>query len=884
MSRRSSRLVLALCLLIASAAAGQNQPSGGIAVPSAAATSSPQAPPAPVWPRTYSNAGNSIVIYQPQVDAWKDYAKIRFRSAVEVTPKGGQTNFGVLAVQGDTLVDDANRTVLITNLDGVARFPGLTDAQAAPLKAMVKQLMPSVGYVDVSLDQVLAYQHDDVKPPVVNVNLNPPPIFYSDSSAILINYIGPPQFKPVPGTSLTFAVNTNWVVLMDPNSSQSPAGRAGQYYLLDGNSWLTSPDPVNGPWTAAAQLPASFSNLPSEGNWTEVSAHVPGVQAASVPRVITSTQPAELIVTDGPPDYAPIANTSLMYVSNPVMPLFLDITASNYYYLVAGRWFSAQNLAGPWSAASSNLPAEFAKIPADSPLAFVLASVPNTQEAKDAVLLAQVPHKATININNTTVNVSYEGTPNFVPIQGTTMQYATNTSYQVVSAQGQYYCCYQGVWFLAPASTGPWAVCTSVPAVIYTIPPSNPLYNVTYVKVYDTTPSTVVVGYTGGYSGEYVAATGALMFGAGMLTGALIAGSSDCCWYGWNSCYYSYGCAAHYSYGYGGYYRAGGAYYGPCGGAGWGSAYNPATGTWARGGAVYGPAGAHWGAQAYNPFTNTYAAHTGGANGYQSWGHSYAQQGSNWAEAGHESGARGTVAGAQDSSGQWVEGARGAGGNSVARASNGDVYAGHDGNVYRNDDGQWQKYNGSGNWSDTSWNRPSGSTSQTASDARSESNWQNSMQNRATTTSAQDSWKNDMNSSQWKSDWENRESGGGGSSGGGASGGGGGNLQNNSWSQHDNMNSLNQDSWARNQGNSNAWGDRASSGGGGGGASGGGSGSWGNSGWGSHDWGGGSGGGGGAGWGGGGNWGSRFSGGGGGWGGRTGGAGGFAGRFGGFRR
>ena len=38
---------------------------------------------------------------------------------------------------------------------------------------------------------------------------------------------------------------------------------------------------------------------------------------------------------------------------------------------------------------------------------------------------------------------------------------------------------------------------------------------------------------------------------------------------------------------------------------------------------------------------------------------------------------------------------------SVAKSSStGDVYAGHDGNVYKNDNGTWQKSNGSGGWSD----------------------------------------------------------------------------------------------------------------------------------------------------------------------------------------
>jgi hypothetical protein len=469
------------------------------------------------------------------------------------------------------------------------------------------------------------------------------------------------------------------------------------------------------------------------------------------------------------------------------MPLFWDLVDEDYYYLASGRWFRADQLSGPWTAASANLPLEFAKIPPSSPMGYVLASIPNTQEAQDAILLASIPHKATIKIQDAKVNVTYEGEAKFDVIEGTTMSYAVNTPYEVVLAGGQYYCCYNGVWFVSPAAIGPWGVCTAVPAVVYTIPVSCPIYNVTYCQIYGYTPTTVVVGYTAGYTGEYVAATGALMFGAGMFVGAAMAHS----WYGCAPCYYSYGCAAHYSYAYGGYYRGGSSCYGPHGGCGWGAAYNPATGTYSRGAYSYGPAGSHYGAQAYNPFTNTYSAHAGGSHGYQSWGQSYVQRGNQWAESGHQSGLRGSVGYAENSSGQWAEGARSnVTGNAVAKTSSGNYYASHDGNVYKQSDGQWQKYNGNGNWGDTSYKSQAQSSGQVA---------RSSYQNRS--SSSFDSWKSDWNSNQWKSDWENR---GGGSS--------------DSWGQHDTNSGLNSDSWSRDR-SQGSWGSGGGGGFGGGGGS-----------------------------------------------------------------
>src|SRR5437016_9544472 len=70
-----------------------------------------------------------------------------------------------------------------------------------------------------------------------------------------------------------------------------------------------------------------------------------------------------------------------------------------------------------------------------------------------------------------------------------------------------YYALENAVWFVAPTMLGPWAVATSVPAAIYSVPPSSPLHYVTYVKVYRSTPEVVYVGYTPGYYGTVVSST-----------------------------------------------------------------------------------------------------------------------------------------------------------------------------------------------------------------------------------------------------------------------------------------------------------------------------------------------------------------------------------------
>src|SRR5947207_10936196 len=116
------------------------------------------------------------------------------------------------------------------------------------------------------------------------------------------------------------------------------------------------------------------------------------------------------------------------------------------------------DLQGPWTYATPDLPADFAKIPLNTPASAILASVPGTEEAKDAVLLAQVPTTVTVNQKQaaTKVKVEYAGDPKFEPIKGTSMAYATNTPDKVIKVGDVYYLCLQSVWFMSPNSQGPF--------------------------------------------------------------------------------------------------------------------------------------------------------------------------------------------------------------------------------------------------------------------------------------------------------------------------------------------------------------------------------------------------------------------------------------------
>ena len=135
-------------------------------------------------------------------------------------------------------------------------------------------------------------------------------------------------------------------------------------------------------------------------------------------------------------------------------------------------------------------------------------------QAKEAVLETYIPQTATVKRSEAKVAVTYDGNPKFAKIEGTDMHYAVNTSFSVIQYGSKFYCCDNGVWFMSGYATGPWEVCVAVPQAVYTIPPSCPIYNVKYVRVYSSTPEVVYVGYTPGYTGCYVYG-GTVVYGTG---------------------------------------------------------------------------------------------------------------------------------------------------------------------------------------------------------------------------------------------------------------------------------------------------------------------------------------------------------------------------------
>src|SRR5262249_27191480 len=293
--------------------------------------------------------------------------------------------------------------------------------------------------------------------------------------------------------------------------------KSGKHYLRALRRWFEAAS-LDGPWSAAARPPAGLeSAMQSIAKGQRVNllddpgSGVKDAAAGGVlPTIYVSTVPAELVQTLGRPDYEPIDGTGLLHVPNTSANILLDTKDQRHYLLLSGRWFRSPSLTdGPWEyVPHDKLPSDFAKIPQTHPKGAVLASVAGTPQAQEARIDNSIPQTAEVNRATTRYQATYDGAPKFQAIEGTTLQHAVNTTNPVIQVDAKtYYALKDGVWFTAAAPTGPWAVATTVPAAIYTIPVSSPLHYVTYVHVYAATPQTVYVGYTPRHYGTVVAPT-----------------------------------------------------------------------------------------------------------------------------------------------------------------------------------------------------------------------------------------------------------------------------------------------------------------------------------------------------------------------------------------
>ena len=607
------------------------------------------------WPRQVKAAdGTVITVYQPQIESWADN-KVSARAAVAVTRPGEkEPGYGVLELAARTAIDKASDVATLSDLRITkSSFPGAAEADAKRYLATLRGAVTRTSWpVSVqALQANLAITQARSKQKGQPVKNDPPDILFRTVPSLLVLVDGEPALREAKGApELKRVINTSALIVVDSSSTRYlwALGRWWQSRAAVGADWEPVVSPPPGLEAVRQTLAGQYE--PFEGKDADGK---PLFDAGTTPRFIVATRPTELLQSKGEPQMSPIPGTQLLYMSNSRNDILFDLGGQTYYVLISGRWFSAKALSGPWTyVPGKSLPPDFAKIPADHAMGDLLVSVPGTSQSREAAIANQIPQTATVQRDVQPTPVAYDGgEPKWKPIDGTPLSYAPNTAAPVIRVDAKsYYMVQNGVWFVATAPAGPWAVAVTVPSVIYGIPPSSPMHHVTYVRVYSSTATTVIVGYTPGYYGTVMSTDGVVVYGTGYYYPAYVGAY----WYPYPPTYgWGWGFTVGFYWG----FASGGGWYTPC--------------CWSGG----PPHVSH-----YNNINVD--------NSYNRWG-----------------GKSTTISGP---GGREVKATQ-VGNTTLAKGSgSNNVYAGRDGNVYRRDDGgNWQQYQGRGEgWSDVGGNRP----------------------------------------------------------------------------------------------------------------------------------------------------------------------------------
>ena len=625
------------------------------------------------WPRTIeTKSGAKIILYQPQPEDLKG-DKLSGRLAVSAREKS--TDEPVFGAIWFTATMRTNRDARLATLESFAvndvKLPGVTDTvKIRKLKTLLETEIPKWN-IEASLDDLLASVEREQQSSSDKMKNDPPKILYTKTPSTLVLMDGEPRLQKDEKLNMQRVINTAFLIVQDESTKL--------YYFYGGNQWYSSATVLT-EWKAVSKLPKSIQPIDQEIQKQAKSATGKNPAAEDPARVlIVSTEPAELIQSKGEADFAPIQGTSLLYMFNSENDIFMDINSQKYYVLLAGRWYMAASLNGPWTfVASDKLPPDFSKIPEGSARDGVLSSVAGTEAAREAVMDAQVPQTAKVDRKTATCSVAWDGEPKFEKITGTSLELGMNTSSTVMKDGTQYYCVENGVWFKSNSAKGPWEASVDRPKDTDKIPPESTAYNTKYVYIYDSTPDVIYVGYTPGYMGCYVYGS-TVIYGTGYYYNP---------WYG--PYYYphvvTYGYSMHYN---------------PW--TGWSMGYHYSSGYFSV--HVHG---GYWGPHAYHP---PYHPHYGG--GMYGRGPTYIngdvnintgrtnniynnRNGVSTRDVKRGDASRPTTRDTQNKNRNSSSGNKSA---PSTRDTKNNVYTDKSGNVYqRNDNGNWQERNNNNQW------------------------------------------------------------------------------------------------------------------------------------------------------------------------------------------
>jgi hypothetical protein len=214
-----------------------------------------------------------------------------------------------------------------------------------------------------------------------------PKVIVSQGPAELIVTEGKPQLKEIPGTGgLQYVENTD-----------SPLFELeGTYYFLVSGRWFETKRLDKGPWKFVPNLPDAFSQIPQDSEMADVRASVPGTVEAKMAAleallptrksVAVGAAPDVNVTYGGDPKFEKIEGTQVSRAVNSGNDVILY--NGTYYLVYEGAWYTSASPSGPW-VATATVPDAIYKIPPSSPSYSVTQVV--VQEATPTTIVYSYP-------------------------------------------------------------------------------------------------------------------------------------------------------------------------------------------------------------------------------------------------------------------------------------------------------------------------------------------------------------------------------------------------------------------------------------------------------------------------------------------------------------
>jgi hypothetical protein len=209
-----------------------------------------------------------------------------------------------------------------------------------------------------------------------------PAVITTFKPAEIVVIDGKPRGREIAGTGgLESITNTD-----------SPLFRLdGTYYLLIAGRWFSTKDLQRGPWAFTMPLPDAFARIPDSDDDADVRASVPGtlearraVLEAELPqsKVVKAGAAPDVTVAyaGGAPKFEPIPQTQVARAVNTANDIIQY--GDKFYLCYEGMWYVADKPTGPW-AATADVPAAVYQIPPSSPAYPVTQVIVNTNEDGD---------------------------------------------------------------------------------------------------------------------------------------------------------------------------------------------------------------------------------------------------------------------------------------------------------------------------------------------------------------------------------------------------------------------------------------------------------------------------------------------------------------------